>query len=48
MQYDDLIKLLMNYLIKWKLAMKENNIYVHSEGSFTPYDPDNRRGILSK
>jgi hypothetical protein len=26
-------------------AMKKNNIK-HSEGSFTPYDPDNRRGVL--
>lgn len=25
--------------------MKEHNVY-YSEGSFTPYDPDNRRGIL--
>ncbi|XMB72110.1 hypothetical protein RJI07_08375 [Mycoplasmatota bacterium WC30] len=25
--------------------MRKNNVF-HSEGSFTPYDPDNRRGIL--
>ncbi len=44
--YDD--QLVANELFnQMEVAMKENNIYV-SEGSFTPYDPDNRRGILVK
>lgn len=33
---------LLNYM---ESDMKKNNVF-YSEGSFTPYDPDNRRGIL--
>ena len=39
-------KVVSNDLFKYmEEDMKKNDVYI-SEGSFTPYDPDNRRGIL--
>ncbi|XFA98916.1 hypothetical protein ACAG96_08570 [Candidatus Izemoplasma sp. B36] len=44
--YND--QLIANELLEqMEATMKENNVSV-SEGSFTPYDPDNRRGVLVK